>query len=65
MYLKDNQICELPEFFFDELPFLTWLDLRDNKLTNLPSLNSRHECLRVFLLQGNRIRALPYTLGMN
>jgi hypothetical protein len=63
MYLKDNHICELPDFFFDELPYLSWLDVRDNKLTNLPALESRHECLRTLLLQGNHIRALPYTLG--
>jgi len=65
MHLKENAITELPEFFFDELTFLEWFDIRDNKLTTLPALNSKHTALRVLLLQGNKIRALPYSLGMN
>ncbi|XP_042192788.1 leucine-rich repeat-containing protein 27 [Callorhinchus milii] len=63
LYLEGNVLASLPENLFYQLPNLIWLDLRNNKLTSLPSSIGDHRCLRTLLLEGNPIRKLPVELG--
>ena len=37
LYLEGNELTSLPENFFDCLPNLQWLDLRQNYLSSIPS----------------------------
>ncbi|KAF5281619.1 hypothetical protein FQR65_LT02939 [Abscondita terminalis] len=64
LYLEDNEIEEIPNDFFVRLSKLTWLDLRKNKLTTIPSNIAEHQCLETILLQNNRIEYLPTELGV-
>jgi len=43
LYLEGNSLIELPDNFFDRLPALLWLDLRNNQLTALPASVGRHQ----------------------
>lgn len=63
LYLEDNLIRSLPENFFDRLSRLTWLDLRQNKLTSLPAGIANHSFLETILLQDNKIEYLPNEVG--
>lgn len=65
LYLEGNLLSCLPENFFDCLPHLCWLDLRNNYLVGLPNAYiGRHQCLRNLLLEGNQLRTLPLELGL-
>jgi Leucine-rich repeat (LRR) protein len=65
LYLEGNELCSLPDDFFDKLPKLVWLDLRKNGLLRLPSVyTGRHQNLRNLLLEGNNLRSLPLELGI-
>ena len=61
--MHDNGITELPENFFEKLPELAWIDMRKNCLRRLPKLAQPNNCLRVLLLQENRLKSLPYSFG--
>jgi hypothetical protein len=37
LYLEGNKLTSIPDDFFQHLPNLQWLDLRNNRLTQLPS----------------------------
>nr|XP_039263264.1 leucine-rich repeat-containing protein 27-like isoform X1 [Styela clava] len=63
LYLESNLLEELPDDFFESLPRLTWLDLRDNKLADLPSSIGNHRNLKNVLLERNQITHLPLELG--
>ncbi|KAL5021147.1 hypothetical protein ScPMuIL_000302 [Solemya velum] len=65
LYLEGNEISSLPDTFFHEFPNLKWLDLRRNKLVQLPAVyTGRHRCLRNLLLEGNCLKNLPLELGL-
>ncbi|XP_046382442.1 CCR4-Not complex 3'-5'-exoribonuclease subunit Ccr4-like isoform X2 [Ischnura elegans] len=63
LYLEKNFLRQLPEELFHELPLLSWLDVRDNQLSDFPRSVANHEHLEVLLLQGNRLQSLPLELG--
>lgn len=63
LYLENNNIVELQVSFFNNLPMLIWLDLRYNKLKQLPSNIGHHRCLKHLLLEGNELTELPVELG--
>ncbi|XP_031354662.1 leucine-rich repeat-containing protein 27-like [Photinus pyralis] len=63
LYLENNELFNLPDDFFAKLPKLTWIDLRKNKLTALPSGMADHANLETILLQNNLIQKLPNELG--
>ncbi|XP_046382441.1 uncharacterized protein LOC124153372 isoform X1 [Ischnura elegans] len=64
LYLEKNFLRQLPEELFHELPLLSWLDVRDNQLSDFPRSVANHEHLEVLLLQGNRLQSLPLELGL-
>lgn len=53
----------MPEDFFTTLPCLMWLDLRDNRLTDIPTSIKNHQGLTHLLLQNNCLTTLPNELG--
>ena len=74
--LQDNQIQELPVDLFNQLRFLRYLDLRNNRLSSLPPLYGHQRFLIIFwltfnshyrvetlLLTGNRLNSLPPSLA--
>ena len=64
LYLEGNRITKLPEDFFQKLPSLKWLDIRNNELVCLPSAYiGSHKNLTHLLVQGNELQALPLELG--
>lgn len=42
LYLEGNSISSLPEELFDCLPNLRWLDLRNNRIAEIPSVIGKH-----------------------
>lgn len=53
-----------PEDFFQKLPALKWLDIRNNMLMGLPSAYiGSHDNLTHLLVQGNQLQTLPLELG--
>lgn len=42
LYLEGNAISSLPEELFDCLPNLRWLDLRNNRITEIPPIIGKH-----------------------
>ena len=42
MYLEGNAISSLPEELFDCLPNLRWLDLRNNRISEIPPIIGKH-----------------------
>ncbi|XP_077992571.1 leucine-rich repeat-containing protein 27-like isoform X2 [Glandiceps talaboti] len=64
LYMEGNNISEIPSDFFESLPKLKWLDLRNNQLQNLPPTVGNHSCLKTLLLEGNQIKELPAELGL-
>lgn len=55
---------KLPEDFFDCFSNLRWLDLRHNRLTNIPSFYLKDMVhLQTLLLEGNNLSSLPLELG--
>merc|ERR1712047_57027 len=64
LYLSDNKLEVLPDKFFEKLPRLCYLDLRNNKLTDIPTFGlADHKCLKVALFSRNNITKLPSELG--
>lgn len=63
LYLDRNNITSLPDHIFESLPNLTWMDLRENLLTTIPSTVGSHRCLENLLVQNNRITHLPKELS--
>ena len=64
LYLDNNCLELLPEKFFEKLPQLKYLDLRNNELSEIPSLGLQtHRCLQVLLLSRNCLTSLPLELG--
>ncbi|RDD42713.1 Leucine-rich repeat-containing protein 27 [Trichoplax sp. H2] len=63
LYLEGNKLLALPDDFFDRLPSLRWLDLRNNQLQSIPSSIGNHKTLTNLLLSGNLLTELPVELG--
>lgn len=63
LYLEANIISYLPEDFFICLQNLVWLDLRNNKLQEIPRNVGGHKHLKTLLLGGNQLTFLPEELG--
>ncbi|XP_026566320.1 leucine-rich repeat-containing protein 27 [Pseudonaja textilis] len=63
LHLEGNALSVIPEDFFQSLSNLTWLDLRYNKLKELPSGIGCHKQLKTLLLERNPIKRLPVELG--
>ncbi|XP_013395035.1 leucine-rich repeat-containing protein 27 isoform X2 [Lingula anatina] len=65
IYLEGNQLCHIPENFFECFPRLKWLDLRHNYIVNIPSAYiGSHQNLRNLLLEHNELKSLPLELGL-
>nr|XP_002130075.1 leucine-rich repeat-containing protein 27 isoform X1 [Ciona intestinalis]XP_009859355.1 leucine-rich repeat-containing protein 27 isoform X2 [Ciona intestinalis] len=64
LYLEGNQISQLPNNFFDRLPTLQWLDLRNNQLKAIPVSIGRHQSIKKLLLEGNCLTHLPLQMGL-
>ncbi|XP_067565081.1 leucine-rich repeat-containing protein 27 isoform X1 [Pseudorca crassidens] len=54
-----NALCTVPKRFSQGLPNLTWLHLRSNGITALPSGVGCHKHLKTLLLERNPIKMLP------
>ncbi|CAG5014354.1 unnamed protein product [Parnassius apollo] len=63
IYLQNNGIQKLPDDFFDSYPCLMWLDLRENRLNEIPKSIKNHQSLTHLLLQNNNLSSLPNELG--
>eukprot|EP00043_Microstomoeca_roanoka_P028114 m.16916 g.16916 ORF g.16916 m.16916 type:complete len:311 (-) comp8178_c0_seq1:218-1150(-) len=63
LYLSSNAIDRLPDDLFLALPQLIYLDLRNNRITQLPKTISHAKNLKTLLLGNNRITSLPAELG--
>ena len=63
LYLEGNTICLLPGDFFTCLHSLEWLDLRNNKVQEIPRNVGEHKNLKTLLLGRNRLTFLPDKLG--
>nr|XP_033798647.1 leucine-rich repeat-containing protein 27 isoform X3 [Geotrypetes seraphini] len=62
LHLEGNALSIIPEDFFQQLPNLLWLDLRNNNIAALPSGIGTHRQLKSLLLEGNPIKSLPVEL---
>lgn len=63
-YLEGNKISFLPEEFFLCLHSLEWLDLRNNKLQDIPRNIGEHKNIKTLLLGRNQLTFLPLELGV-
>ena len=63
-YLQGNNISFLPDEFFPSLQNLVWLDLRDNKLHEIPQNIGEHRNIKTLLLGRNQLKFLPLELGV-
>lgn len=64
LFLEGNNLKMLSEEFFPAMRKLKWLDIRNNKLTTLPTSIVNHPSMEVLLLQNNKIEKLPVEIGM-
>lgn len=64
LYLQNNQLTTLPEDLFPSLPNVMYVDIRDNRLTDIPKSIKHHPSLTHLLLQNNKITSLPNELGI-
>ena len=58
LYLRQNNLKQLPEDLFLCCPNLEWLDVRNNLLTCLPMFHS-HQNIKTILAENNKIKFLP------
>ncbi|XP_022792813.1 CCR4-NOT transcription complex subunit 6-like-A [Stylophora pistillata] len=63
-YLQGNNLSFLPDEFFPCLKNLVWLDLRDNKLHEIPQNIGEHRNIKTLLLGRNQLKHLPLELGV-
>ncbi|KAJ6668936.1 hypothetical protein lerEdw1_007745 [Lerista edwardsae] len=63
LHVEGNALSLIPEDFFQHLPNLVWLDLRYNKIKELPSGIGCHKQLKTLLLERNPLKRLPVELG--
>uniref|UniRef100_A0A182NPE7 Disease resistance R13L4/SHOC-2-like LRR domain-containing protein n=1 Tax=Anopheles dirus TaxID=7168 RepID=A0A182NPE7_9DIPT len=63
IYLKENLIHTLPDWFFVEMTHLRFLCLAGNMIESVPAQIGRLECLETLDLSENALRHLPPTLG--
>ncbi|XP_034994304.2 leucine-rich repeat-containing protein 27 isoform X1 [Zootoca vivipara] len=63
LHLEGNGLSVVPEDFFQNVPNLVWLDLRYNKIKELPPGIGCHKQLKTLLLERNPIKRLPVELG--
>ncbi|XP_054828832.1 leucine-rich repeat-containing protein 27-like [Eublepharis macularius] len=63
LHLEGNALSVIPEDFFQHLPNLVWLDLRYNRIKELPPGIGCHKQLKTLLLEGNPIKRLPVEFG--
>ncbi|XP_033005236.1 leucine-rich repeat-containing protein 27 isoform X4 [Lacerta agilis] len=63
LHLEGNVLSVVPEDFFQNVPNLVWLDLRYNKIKELPPGIGCHKQLKTLLLERNPIKRLPVELG--
>ncbi|XVE50234.1 hypothetical protein DITRI_Ditri01bG0145600 [Diplodiscus trichospermus] len=60
LFLSKNRLKEIPESFFEHIPYLKILDLSGNPIVNLPNSMSNLEKLIALLLRGcDRLGNLP------
>ena len=64
LYLEGNTICLIPGDFFTCLHSLEWLDLRNNKVHEIPRNVGEHKNLKILLLGRNKLTFLPTELGL-
>ncbi|KAI4461884.1 leucine rich repeat containing protein [Holotrichia oblita] len=64
LYLEGNGLEALPTNIFQKLPKLIWLDLRNNKLRDIPTGIANHAWLENLLLEQNNLERLPNELGL-
>ncbi|XP_033005237.1 leucine-rich repeat-containing protein 27 isoform X5 [Lacerta agilis] len=62
LHLEGNVLSVVPEDFFQNVPNLVWLDLRYNKIKELPPGIGCHKQLKTLLLERNPIKRLPVEL---
>uniref|UniRef100_A0A182S7P4 Disease resistance R13L4/SHOC-2-like LRR domain-containing protein n=1 Tax=Anopheles maculatus TaxID=74869 RepID=A0A182S7P4_9DIPT len=63
IYLKENLIHSLPDWFFVEMSHLRFLCLAGNMIESLPNQIGRLECLETLDLSENALHRLPHTVG--
>uniref|UniRef100_A0A182JW29 Disease resistance R13L4/SHOC-2-like LRR domain-containing protein n=1 Tax=Anopheles christyi TaxID=43041 RepID=A0A182JW29_9DIPT len=63
IYLKENLIHTLPDWFFVEMAHLRFLCLAGNMIDSLPNQVGRLECLETLDLSENVLHRLPHTVG--
>ncbi|GJQ85196.1 hypothetical protein Trydic_g13039 [Trypoxylus dichotomus] len=64
LYLEGNDLESLPLNIFQRLPKLSWLDIRNNQLREIPVGIANHPCLENLLLEQNALVRLPNELGL-
>ncbi|XP_044726873.1 leucine-rich repeat-containing protein 27-like [Chrysoperla carnea] len=62
--LDNNELTTIPDIVFLSLNRLTWLDVRNNKLTSLSPKIGKCRYLETLLIQDNCIEKLPMELGL-
>uniref|UniRef100_A0A182RGK3 Disease resistance R13L4/SHOC-2-like LRR domain-containing protein n=1 Tax=Anopheles funestus TaxID=62324 RepID=A0A182RGK3_ANOFN len=63
IYLKENLIHSLPDWFFVEMTHLRFLCLAGNMIDTLPNEIGRLVCLETLDLSENALHRLPHTVG--
>lgn len=63
IYLKENLIHSLPDWFFVDMGHLRFLCLAGNMIESLPNQIGQLECLETLDLSDNALHRLPHTVG--
>uniref|UniRef100_A0A182PBL5 Disease resistance R13L4/SHOC-2-like LRR domain-containing protein n=1 Tax=Anopheles epiroticus TaxID=199890 RepID=A0A182PBL5_9DIPT len=63
IYLKENLIHTLPDWFFVKMSHLRFLCLAGNMIDSLPNQIGHLECLETLDLSENSLHRLPHTVG--